>query len=166
VVPSLTDGVIVLNGYTSDDVAAHLAGEDEETARRFGWWPETSTEATVRETFDRWAHNWETAGPTRAFAAREVATGTLVGGCELRLEPRPAEVSYWTVATQRRRGHASRALALLLRYARSIGVAEVEANVAEDNQASRRVAERTGFHLASTFTDEDGTSMIRYQARP
>jgi hypothetical protein len=26
VVPSLTDGVIVLNRFTSDDIAAHLAG--------------------------------------------------------------------------------------------------------------------------------------------
>jgi RimJ/RimL family protein N-acetyltransferase len=73
-------------------------------------------------------------------------------------------VSYWTAAGQRRRGHATSALTLLLQYARSIGVTQVEAHVAEDNQASRRVAEKAGFHLASTFTDKDGTSMIRYQA--
>jgi RimJ/RimL family protein N-acetyltransferase len=165
VVPTVTDGVIVLNGYTSDDVAAHLAGEDEETARRFGWWPKTSTEATVRDAFNCWAHSWATEGSTRTFAAREAETGLLVGGCELRLDPGgPAEVSYWTAATQRRRGHATRALTLLLRYARSIGVTQVEAHVAEDNQASRRVAEKAGFRLASTFTDKDGTSMIRYQA--
>jgi len=33
VVPVLTGGVIVLNGYTNGDIAAHLAGEVEETAR-------------------------------------------------------------------------------------------------------------------------------------
>ncbi len=164
-VRSLTDGVIVLNGYTSDDIAAHLAGEDEETARRFGWWPQTSTEATVRDAFDRWAHSWETAGPTRTFAVREAQTGRLVGGCELRLHHGgPAEVSYWTSASHRRRGHATRALAMLLHYARSIGVTQAEAHIAEDNQASRRVAEKAGFYLAGTFTDEDGTGMIRYQA--
>jgi RimJ/RimL family protein N-acetyltransferase len=166
VVPSLTDGVVVLTGYTSDDVAAHLAGEDEETARRFGWWPQTSTEATVRDAFNHWADSWETGGPTRTFAAREVETGRLVGGCELRLNPgEPPEVSYWTAASERRRGHATRALTLLLQYARSIGVTQVESHVAEDNQASRRVAEKAGFHLAGTFTDHDGPSMIRYQAR-
>lgn len=164
-VPSLTDGVIVLNGYTSDDIAAHLAGEDEETARRFGWWPQTSTEATVQDAFNRWAHSWETAAPTRTFAAHEAQTGRLVGGCELRLHPdEPAEVSYWTSASHRLRGHATRALALLLHYARSIGVTQVEAHIAEDNQASRRVAEKAGFYLIGTFTDEDGTGMIRYQA--
>ena len=30
----LTDGVVVLDRYRADDVDAHLAGEDEETARR------------------------------------------------------------------------------------------------------------------------------------
>lgn len=162
----LTDGVIVLNGYTSDDIAAHLAGEDEETARRFGWWPRASTEATVRDAFGRWASNWETCGPTRAFAAREAATGRLAGGCELRLQPDgPAHVSYWTSAGQRRRGYATRALDLLMRYARSIGVTWLEAHVAEDNLASRRVSEKAGFQPAGTFTDQDGTAMIRYQAR-
>lgn len=166
VVPVLTDGVIILNAYTSDDIPAHLAGEDEETARRFGWWPQTSTEATVRDAFKCWAHHWDTGGPTRTFAARQAATAQLVGGCELRLQRfGPAQVSYWTSASQRRCGYATRALALLLQYARSIGVTQAEADVAADNLASRRVAEKTGFRLASTFTAEDGTDMVRYQAR-
>jgi RimJ/RimL family protein N-acetyltransferase len=164
-VPTLTDGVIVLNGYTNDDIAAHLAGEDEETARRFGWWPQTSTEATVQDSFDCWARNWETSGPIRTFAAREATTEQLLGGCELRLQPDgSAHVSYWTSATQRRHGYATRALALLLQYAGSIGFTQFETHVAEDNLASRRVSEKAGFHLASTFTDELGTGMIRYQA--
>lgn len=163
-VPSLTDGVIVLNAYSDDDIAAHLAGEDMETARRFGWWPHTSGAVGVRDAFSRWARNWETGGPTRTFAAREAATGLLVGGCELRLQPDgSAEVSYWTSASKRRRGHATRALALLLRYARSISVTRAEAEIAIDNLASRRVAEKAGLHAAGTFTNEDGTAMIRYQ---
>jgi RimJ/RimL family protein N-acetyltransferase len=166
-VPALTDGVIFLNGYTSDDIAAHLAGEDEETARRLGWWPQASTEASVRDAFSRWAHDWDAAGPTRTFAARKAASGRLVGGCELRLQPDgSAHVSYWTSASQRRRGYATRALDLLLRYARSIGVTRFEAHVAEDNLASRQVSEKAGFQLAGTFTDQDGTGMIRYQAWP
>lgn len=165
-VPTITDGVIVLNGHTADDIPAHLAGEDEETARRFGWWPQTSTEAQVRRAYDNWASEWRTGGPTRAFAAREAATGRLVGGCELRLRPDgSAEVSYWTSAGQRRRGFSTRALGLLLQYGSSIGVTRFESHVAEDNVASRRVSERNGFRAAGTFTDTDGTFMIRYQAR-
>ena len=127
-IPALHDDVVILNQYTDEDLEAHLAGEDEETARRFGWWPKTSTPATVRDAFARWAHDWETGGPVRAFATREQATGRLVGGCELRIKPGgPANVSYWTNAADRGRGHATRSLALLLDYARSIGIRDAEA---------------------------------------
>jgi RimJ/RimL family protein N-acetyltransferase len=164
VIPALHDGVVVLNQHTSDDIAAHLAGEDEETARRFGWWPKTSTETTVRDTFTRWAHDWETSGPTRVFAVRDQATGRLVGGCELRIQPSgTAHVSYWTNAAGRGRGYATRSLALLLHYARSIGICQAEAHIAADNHPSRRVAEKAGFIPAGTFTAEDGTGMIQYQ---
>ena len=71
-------------------------------------------------------------------------------------------MSYWTHAGSRGRGYARNALALLVRYAASIGVTRLEAHVALDNHASRRVAEAAGFTQASTFTDHDGTEMIRY----
>ena len=53
---------------------------------------------------------------------------------------------------------------MLLQYARAIGVTRVEADVAIDNLASRQAAEKTGFHPVSTFTADDGSGMIRYQA--
>jgi len=46
-VPNYSDGVVRLTGFASDDVEAHLEGEDEETARRLGWWPNSSTAETV-----------------------------------------------------------------------------------------------------------------------
>jgi RimJ/RimL family protein N-acetyltransferase len=164
VIPALQDDVVILNQYTDDDIPVHLAGEDEETARRFGWWPKTSTQATVRDAFARWARDWETGGPVRAFATREQATGRLVGGCELRIKPDgPANVSYWTNAAARGRGHATRSLVLLLDYARSIGIRDAEAQIAADNRPSCRVAEKAGFLPVGTFTEQDGTGMIRYQ---
>jgi len=162
-VPELRGDRILLNAHADEDAAAHAAGEDEETARRFGWWPAHSTEETVRAAYANWARNWLDDGPTRAFAARDPETGALVGGCELRIGPDGSgEVSYWTHAGKRGRGHARNALALLVGYAASIGVTRLEAHVAADNQASRRVAESAGFTQASTFTDHDGTEMIRY----
>jgi hypothetical protein len=38
-VPELRSDGIILNAHNDSEVAAHVAGEDEETARRFGWWP-------------------------------------------------------------------------------------------------------------------------------
>jgi RimJ/RimL family protein N-acetyltransferase len=162
-VPELRNDGIILDAHNDSEVAAHVAGEDEETARRFGWWPAYSTEETVRAAYANWSRNWQDDGPVRAFAARDPRSGALVGGCELRIGPGgTGEVSYWTHAGNRGRGHARNALALLVRYAASIGVTRLEAHVAHDNHASRRVAEAAGFTQASTFTDHDGTEMIRY----
>jgi len=76
-----------LNAHTDADVAAHVAGEDEETARRFGWWPTRSTEEKVRAAYADWARNWRDDAPVRTFAARDPESGGLVGGCELRIRP-------------------------------------------------------------------------------
>ena len=162
-VPELRSESILLNAHADEEAEAHAAGEDEETARRFGWWPARSTEETVRAAYANWAANWRDDGPTRAFAARDPEAGVLVGGCELRIGPDgTGEVSYWTHAGQRGRGHASNALTLLVGYAASISVTRLEAHVATDNHASRHVAESAGFSQAGTFTDHDGTEMIRY----
>ena len=91
-VPELRGDRILLNAHADEDAAAHAAGEDEETARRFGWWPARSTEETVRAAYANWARNWRDDGPTRAFAARDPETGALVGGCELRIGPDKQDV--------------------------------------------------------------------------
>jgi RimJ/RimL family protein N-acetyltransferase len=162
-VPELRSDGIILNAHNDSEVAAHVAGEDEETARRFGWWPAYSTEETVRAAYANWARNWQEDGPVRAFATRDPGSGALVGNCELRIGPDgTGEVSYWTHVGKRGRGYARNALALLVGYAASIGVTRLEAHVAPDNHASRHVAEAAGFTQADTFTDGDGTEFIRY----
>jgi len=163
VVPTLSDGVIILTGYADDDIPDHLAGEDEETLRRFGL--PKSTEDGFREAYRRWSHSWETGGPTRTFAARDATNNQLLGGCELRLQPDgSAHVSYWTSAGKRNRGHATRTLTMLLQYGISIGVTRFESHIAHDNLASRRVTEKAGFRCIGAFTDnDDGQFMIKYQ---
>jgi RimJ/RimL family protein N-acetyltransferase len=151
-----------LTGHRPDDVAAHVAGEDEETARRFGWWPRRSTTESVVSAYQAWAAQWRDGGPVRAFAARDPDTGALLGGCELRIQSGgTGEVSYWTHAGQRGRGYARQALSLLCDYAALIGVGTLEAHIAFDNHASRRVAEAAGFTAADAFTEE-GEQRLRY----
>jgi RimJ/RimL family protein N-acetyltransferase len=146
-VPRLGDGVVVLDAFTAEDEEAHLAGEDEEQARRFGWFPERSTVATVRAAFARWDEAWKAGGSTRAFAVREPGSETLVGGCEIRLRGEGiAEISYWTFPEHRGKGFARHAVRLLCAFAFSdLGVSRVEAKVEPDNGSSRRVVEGAGF---------------------
>jgi RimJ/RimL family protein N-acetyltransferase len=145
-VPTLSDGVVVLDAWTLADVAAQLAGEDDEQAWRFGWFPRRSTEETVRAAIERWREQWRSDGCTRAFATRDAVGGALVGGCELRLqENRVGHCSYWTFPAWRCRGYAARALRLLCEYAfAELAVVRVEAQIEADNVGSRGVVRAAG----------------------
>jgi RimJ/RimL family protein N-acetyltransferase len=163
VLPALHDDAIVLTGYTDRDIPAPLAGANDEAAHRLGWRPVTSAPAAIRDPFAWWTSEWETGGGIRAFAAREQVTGRLLGGCELRIQPRAsAGVRYWTSATDRGHGYATRILVLLLRYSRAIGIRQATAHIAANNHACRRVAEKAGLHSVAAFTAADGTGMVQY----
>jgi RimJ/RimL family protein N-acetyltransferase len=162
VLPALHDDVIVLTADTYQDIPAHLAANGQ-AAHRLGWWPKTPAPDTIRDPFARWADEWETGGSTRAFAAHEQDTGRLLGGCELRIQPRgSAHVCYWISPAYRGCGHATRSLVLLLRYARVIGIRQAKAHIAAGNHASRRVAEKAGLLSVTAFTADDGTGMVQY----
>jgi RimJ/RimL family protein N-acetyltransferase len=136
--PLYEDDNNALTGYRESDVAEHLRGEDEETARRFGWWPKRSTSKTVMAAFRSWGWDWAHDGPSRTFAVRD-RDGRLLGGCQLkRRENAPWTVSYWTGVSRRRQGIATRALRLLLLYAYEEGITELECHISEDNIPSRR----------------------------
>ena len=171
--PRLTDGVLLLDGYLREDVDAHLKGEDEETARRFGWYPQRSSVDTVRGAIERWQENWRTGGSRRAWAVRDPETGRLLGGCEVRLKGSGvAEMSCWTGHEDRGRGVASRAARLVCDYAfHELGVARVEVLVEPDNLASRRVAEKAGFVQEGILRDvaqvgDERRDMVLYSRLP
>jgi RimJ/RimL family protein N-acetyltransferase len=162
-VPILSDDLVRLDAHRESDIAAHVAGEDDETARRFGWWPQRSSAQTVRRAYEDWAQEWLTHGDRRTFAMRDVHDLRLLGGCELRLQPDSCgQVSYWTHAAERHRGYAARALHLLVTYARDLGLSRLESEVAVDNAASRRVSESAGFIAVDEITDEAGEPAVRY----
>jgi len=158
--PRLTDGVIVLDAFTLNDLSAQLAGEDEEHARRFGWYPARSTEETVRSAILEWEKEWRVGGQKRAFAARKQRTGELVGGCEIRLRDNGiAEMSYWVFPSHRGRSLASRAVRLACEYAfTDLGVERMELYIEPDNNASRGVARRAGFVEEGTLRSQAVTT--------
>ncbi|HLY81323.1 MAG TPA: GNAT family N-acetyltransferase [Caulobacteraceae bacterium] len=152
--PTLTDGVILLGAHTLEDAEAHYAGEDLEMVRRFDGVEKAPLE-DIRGAMRRWMAMRAAGGPQFAYAMRDLASGVLVGGCEMqRWQADTARMSYWTYADFRGRGYASRGLALLCAAAAKIdGVATLAAEIAADNLASRGVALRNGFVQAGTVTD-------------
>jgi RimJ/RimL family protein N-acetyltransferase len=162
-VPRLTDGTVRLDELTPDDVAAHVAGEDEEQARRFGWYPQRSTEETARRAIVEWQEAWRTGGRTRTFAVRDEATGALAGGCQVRLrDDGIAEMSYWIFPDFRGRGFAGRALRLACDWAFAhLGVERMELYIEPDNLASRGVARRAGFRKEGTLRAQQRIGDVR-----
>jgi RimJ/RimL family protein N-acetyltransferase len=118
---------------------------------------------TVLAAFRSWGWDWMHDGPSRTFAIRD-RNGRLIGGCQLkRHDGKPWTVSYWTGASHRGQGIATRSLRLLLLYAADEGITELECHIAENNIPSRRVAEAVGFALSTTSVVEDGEAMVRYR---
>ncbi|HTD32743.1 MAG TPA: GNAT family N-acetyltransferase [Candidatus Elarobacter sp.] len=97
-----------------------------------------------------------------------VADGEVVGAIGYKHLPLPngdVEIGYGIAPGRRRRGHATRAVGLLLEVARDDpAVRAVVADTAVDNAASQRALEKNGFRRAGTLTDpSDGEPLIRWR---
>jgi RimJ/RimL family protein N-acetyltransferase len=104
-----------------------------------------------------WIEEWQAAwGEERGaqWAVVDAESDVLVGRVALRdilLGDGVAEVAYWTTAAARGRGVAARATTALARWALdAIGFHRLELMHSVGNQASCRVATKTGFALEGT----------------
>jgi RimJ/RimL family protein N-acetyltransferase len=161
----LSDGVVLLDGLTAADAEAHLSGEDEEQARRFGWYPRRSTLEGVRGFLGATEEQWRIGGSRRTWAIRLAETRRLVGGCEARLSSgSTAELSWWIFPEHRRRGLATRGVQLMILYLRAlVGVGAFTAYVEPDNFASLGVARKAGFVPVGADATHEGRVMRNFE---
>lgn len=91
---TLTDGVIVLHPLDVSDVAAHLAGEDEELVRWLNGGP--GTQLTVEAHIRACMAAWRAGGPTFNFGIRAGVPERLIGTVDTHLElPLPRGQRTW-----------------------------------------------------------------------
>ncbi len=103
--------------------------------------------------------------PSRVFW---LADGEFCGVINLRFAPGSdalpdyvsGHIGYAVVPWKRRRGYATRALALLLPVAREVGLRRVEITCDDDNAPSRRVIERNGGVLVGSRAQPDGPTKL------
>jgi RimJ/RimL family protein N-acetyltransferase len=140
--------MLVLSTFSSAD-AAVLArvDQDPEHRRRFEFPTDfvpsiEHSEAVIA----RWAEEYR-VGNSFSFAVRDVGSGELVGGCELKpSSDQAANLSYWTHPDHRGRGVATEAVRLASTLAfEQLGFRSLEIATDPDNGASQRVALRNGF---------------------
>ncbi len=133
-------------GRSHVDAVQRLAPDPENL--RFTLMPDPYPEDGAR-TYLALLEKARDAGTEEAFAI--VLDGELAGMCglhDITVTARRADLGYWVGAPFRRRGVASRAVALLVEACRARGLLHLTAHTIEDNRGSIRVLERAGFELA------------------
>jgi RimJ/RimL family protein N-acetyltransferase/8-oxo-dGTP pyrophosphatase MutT (NUDIX family) len=149
--PTLTDGTVTLRPWRDDDVAEAVAGHDDEMALWFGWDPADVTEQSHLAAITRWRERYR-AGEQASFVIEH--DDRLVGSVELTRDGSAGARLSWTLyAGHRGRGHAARAVRVLVDWAFADpeqggwGLQRVEARIDPRNDRSRRVATRAGLRL-------------------
>jgi len=144
--PTLTDGVVVLRPWHDEDVAAAIAGHDEEIAHWFGNEQVAPSLEAQRAAVERWRAGYADNRSTVNFLVE--AEGSVVGDVEVRTkEGGIGELSWILFAGHRGRGYGVRAVRLLVDYAfDALGLTRVEAHVNVANERSKRLATRAGLH--------------------
>ena len=143
---SLSDGAVTLRPWRESDAPALVGLCRDAEIVRYTRVPANYTEAMAR----RWMQDKYVTGASGEeahFAVVAAPDGELLGSLGLHLESEGrARVGYFLGAAARGRGIATRAVRLVSRWAfDELGVARLELVTDPENQASQRVAERTGF---------------------
>jgi len=164
------DGLILRPWTPGDAPAVYEAFQD---AAMHQWHIRAAdSEAEVVGWIEEWLREWEEERRAQ-WAVVNADTGRLMGRVALRdivLEDGTAEVAYWTVAAARGQGVAARATETLAQWALDeIGFHRLELLHALRNEASCRVAAKTGFALEGTkrsaLLHPDGWHDIHLHAR-
>ena len=146
-----SDGIVYLDDFRLTDASGMLAADhDSEHRKRFDFPPDfvPSLEHS-RNVIRDWIHDRK-LGTRYTYAVRATDSNCLVGGCEIRPTEREiANLSYWTYPHYRRRGIATRAVAIARKIAAELGITRLEILVDKDNKASRLVAINSGFIQSS-----------------
>jgi RimJ/RimL family protein N-acetyltransferase len=103
-------------------------------------------------TFDR------SGRPTGSLVITDMETGAFLGQCGVDgwSDGDVAQIGYWLLPKARGRGIATRAVVQLTSWLLDLGAQRIVLTVVEDNHASIRVAQRSGFEFDGP-TDEQET---------
>jgi RimJ/RimL family protein N-acetyltransferase len=147
--PKLADDALVLEPLTQAHVPEMLAMTADPDVIRFTRVPAGADETFARAWIKRYEDGWHDASRV-GFAIRD-HDGAFLGFAavvDLDLEHREGELGYMVVPTARGRGIASRAVALLTRWAfDELDLVRLELRIDVENPASESVARRAGYRL-------------------
>jgi RimJ/RimL family protein N-acetyltransferase len=149
--PPLRDDAISLEPLARSLAArmAWVTADDPETAR-FTLIPSQPDGGFLDRWLGRYEDGWQD-GSCAGFAVCDGATGDAIGFAayvHLELERQQGEIGYVLAPAARGRGAATRAVSLLTGWGfDELGLHRIELRIDPANEASARVAERSGYRL-------------------
>jgi RimJ/RimL family protein N-acetyltransferase len=150
--PPLSDGVISLRPPSPGDQGwVHAACQDPAIQRWLVRLPTPYTEEDALAWIEECARGWRDGDHASFVIVAPDGEGLGAIGLDV-LGGGLGQVGYWVKPEARRRGIASRALALVARWAfGSVGVRRLQLTTHPENGVSQRVAERVGFTREGTL---------------
>lgn len=146
--PRLEDGRVVVRVFAAGDAPAVQAACDDPGVARWIYRAPSPYLLSDAETFI--ADSWRrlSAGERARLAIAEPGTDRLLGSVSLDLfgDRDAAEIGYWVAKSERRRGVASAAARLVMRWGfEELGLERLEILTYPGNAASQALAEKLGF---------------------
>lgn len=150
--PEATDGKITIRRYRSDDAEALFQAATESIAEIWPWMPWCHPQYALQDSQSWIAHCHEAwdAGTEFNFLIEDAATGRYLGGVgvnQIHRANRFANLGYWVRTSATRQGIATAATLLMARLAFAEGLNRVDIVMVDGNQASYRVAQKSGATL-------------------
>jgi RimJ/RimL family protein N-acetyltransferase len=147
--PPLTDDVVVLRQWRSEDAAIAASWGADPVIVRWTGVPANCTEEAFRG-YVASTDDARAAGRLLALAIADAATSAVLGSCDIRRpdleDPALGEIGYLLSESARGRGLAARAVGLLVAWSfRELRMGRVQALVHPDNPRSAGVLDRLGF---------------------
>lgn len=161
----LSDGVIALRPFTINDAQEHLEGEDEEQIKWLSGGK--STLDSVKKWINKNQKLWENGGSVFNFAVED-KEGRLMGMVEANVDYRSfktyeegdANVSYGLYPFARRKGYASRAVELLIKFLKDKGLKRAVIRINPENKNSQKVPVHCGFVKQGIIKTEKGEEFL------
>ena len=142
--------LVTVRAYTAAHIDPLYAAVCESIPEvgRYETWCHSGYKPADAATYVNWWRDAWTAGTAYYFAVERRDTGEFVGSCglsEILRAHRRAGLGYWIRTSCTGRGYATDAARTVLRLGvEDLGLERVELEIAVDNAASRRVAEKVG----------------------
>ena len=150
---TLTDGVIALRAPSLDDVEDYARSATNPTIIDFTHVPlDLGRDGATRFVVST-RNEWDAGTKARFAVCRADSMSRLLGSISLVnivWANRSAELGYWLLPEARSQGYAKRAVRLVQRWAFDVvGLARLEAQVFDGNEASQHILEASGFRVVA-----------------